>query len=84
MIGLGAVLYAASLPLAFRVFNAAFTNYRDMNPESMQDRLLSVSDFANALGSTYRVFYDGFFGNICLTVLALKCLYILIAALSIS
>lgn len=83
MVMLGGIFYAVSLPISFRVFNTTFNNYRGMSPDSLSDRLLSVSGIINALKSTYRSFYDGFFGNIYLVVKELRYAYVLLIALSV-
>lgn len=83
MICLSVTIYAISLPISFRNHNTTFNNYRGFSFESMLDRLFSISGLRSALGSTYKGFYDGFFGNIYFMTSNLKQAHAIIALLSL-
>ena len=74
LIVLGAMLYVLSLLF----FGAEFNNYRGFSVESMSERVLSASGLLSALKTTYRGFFDGFFGNLYFNTRSLKYAYVLI------
>ena len=56
-----ALLYALSLPVAFRVYDTTYNDYRGFSPESMQERLMGVSGWLRGLLAVYGGYYGGFF-----------------------
>lgn len=81
--GLSAASYLISLPLSLWYHNATLNNYRGFSGESMTNRLLTISGLRDALESTYRNYFAGFFGNIYLIVDTLKHVQVVLAILGI-
>jgi hypothetical protein len=59
----GGGLYLLSLPISTHIFKVQLENYKGMNPESMSERLFSVSGIINAIKLTYQSFFHGFWQN---------------------
>jgi len=79
---LAGILYAISLPLSILVHKVNLGGHRGFSPESVRNRLFSISGFTSELTRAYREFFGSFFGNIYLVVNSLLFSYLFFIGLS--
>ena len=82
MSGLAGLFYAISLPIFFRIHDSSFGGHRGFSPESMSERLLSISGLVSELYRAYREFLRSFLGDIYLVINPLLYAYLVLAALA--
>ena len=83
LIGLGCLFYAISLPISFLIHNKDFGGNRGFSPESMRERILSISGFMNEFIRAYREFFHSFTGDIYLVVNSLLYAYLVLTVLAV-
>ena len=82
MSGLAGLLYTISLPISFRIHDQGFGGHRGFSPESISERLLSISGIFSELYRTYREFIGSFFGEMYVVVNPLLYAYLILFVLS--
>ena len=83
LIVLASLFYAISLPISFHIYNTDFGGNRGFSPDSIRERILTISGFINELTRTYREFFRSFAGDIYLVVNSLLYAYLILTVLAV-
>jgi len=83
MIGLGTLLYVFSMYISFNIHGQSFGGNRGFSPDSVHDRVFSLSGFFENFVQVYRDFFASFLGDFYPVTIWLYYSYIILAILAI-